>query len=125
MHRMARHQWIVFSAVVVVMWAGLPEAAWAQATRPAIIRGQVVDAEGEGMPFVNVQLTGTTDGAATKRDGRFEFSTRKLGAQQLQATMIGFETAKKALNLAGGDTVTVELTPYDLSKGRIVYRGRT
>ncbi|MEP7312803.1 MAG: translation initiation factor IF-1, partial [Pseudomonadota bacterium] len=23
-----------------------------------------------------------------------------------------------------GDAVTVEMTPYDLSKGRIVYRGR-
>ena len=26
--------------------------------------------------------------------------------------------------LAHGDQVTVEMTPYDLTKGRIVYRGR-
>ena len=28
------------------------------------------------------------------------------------------------LTIDSGDTVTVEVTPYDLSKGRIVYRGR-
>ena len=28
------------------------------------------------------------------------------------------------IRILPGDKVTVELTPYDLSKGRIVYRGR-
>ena len=32
---------------------------------------------------------------------------------------------KNYIRILTGDTVTVELTPYDLSKGRIVYRGRT
>jgi len=31
---------------------------------------------------------------------------------------------KNYIRLLTGDTVTVEMTPYDLSKGRIVYRGR-
>ena len=31
---------------------------------------------------------------------------------------------KNYIRILTGDTVTVELTPYDLSKGRIVYRGR-
>lgn len=31
---------------------------------------------------------------------------------------------KHYIRILTGDTVTVELTPYDLSKGRIVYRGR-
>ena len=30
---------------------------------------------------------------------------------------------KNYIRILTGDTVTVELTPYDLSKGRIVYRG--
>lgn len=29
------------------------------------------------------------------------------------------------IRILPGDTVTVEISPYDLSKGRIVYRGRT
>ena len=31
---------------------------------------------------------------------------------------------KNYIRILTGDKVTVELTPYDLSKGRIVYRGR-
>ena len=32
---------------------------------------------------------------------------------------------KHYIRIMTGDAVTVELTPYDLEKGRIVYRGRT
>ena len=31
---------------------------------------------------------------------------------------------KNYIRILTGDNVTVELTPYDLSKGRIVYRGK-
>jgi len=31
---------------------------------------------------------------------------------------------KNSIRLLKGDKVTIELTPYDLSKGRIVYRAR-
>ena len=31
---------------------------------------------------------------------------------------------KNYIRILTGDTVTVEMTPYDLTKGRIVYRGR-
>jgi translation initiation factor IF-1 len=31
---------------------------------------------------------------------------------------------KHYIRILTGDAVTVELTPYDLSKGRIVFRGR-
>jgi translation initiation factor IF-1 len=31
---------------------------------------------------------------------------------------------KNYIRILTGDTVTVEMTPYDLSKARIVYRGR-
>jgi translation initiation factor IF-1 len=31
---------------------------------------------------------------------------------------------KHYIRILTGDKVTVELTPYDLSKGRIIYRGR-
>lgn len=32
---------------------------------------------------------------------------------------------KNYIRILTGDDVTIELTPYDLSKGRIIYRGRT
>ena len=31
---------------------------------------------------------------------------------------------KHYIRILAGDTVTVQLTPYDLSKGRIVFRGK-
>ncbi len=31
---------------------------------------------------------------------------------------------KNYIRILTGDSVTVEMTPYDLTKGRIVYRGR-
>ena len=31
---------------------------------------------------------------------------------------------KNRIRILAGDRVTVEMTPYDLTKGRIVYRGR-
>ena len=31
---------------------------------------------------------------------------------------------KNYIRILTGDAVTVEMTPYDLSKGRIVYRGK-
>ena len=31
---------------------------------------------------------------------------------------------KNYIRILTGDTVTVQLTPYDLSKGRITYRGK-
>jgi translation initiation factor IF-1 len=31
---------------------------------------------------------------------------------------------KHYIRILTGDTVTVELTPYDLTKGRIIYRAR-
>ncbi|MGH8588205.1 MAG: translation initiation factor IF-1, partial [Gammaproteobacteria bacterium] len=31
---------------------------------------------------------------------------------------------KNYIRILTGDSVTVELTPYDLSKGRIIYRAR-
>jgi translation initiation factor IF-1 len=38
--------------------------------------------------------------------------------------LTGDTMRKNYIRILTGDTVTVELTPYDLSKGRIVYRGR-
>lgn len=61
------------------------------------------------MPFVNVFLEGTTDGAATDRSGRFQFATSRQGRQQVRATMIGFESASRPVDLTPGDTVVVQL----------------
>ena len=109
----ASAHWFMFftKASITTFLCGLCFLTVVQAQIPerAVLLGEVVDAGGLPMPFVNVQITGTTDGAATQRDGRFEFATQHRGTQVLQATMIGFEPARRALHLAPGDTVTVRL----------------
>ena len=56
--------------LIAALLGGCLAAAAAHAREPAVVRGEVVDGEGEPVPFANVQLAGTTDGAATGREGR-------------------------------------------------------
>ena len=35
---------------------------------------------------------------------------------------VGLETGQEVLRILHGDTVTVELSPYDLTRGRIIHR---
>ena len=48
----------------------------------------------------------------------------KLENGHIVTAHISGKMRKNYIRILTGDKVTVELTPYDLSKGRIVYRGR-
>ena len=48
----------------------------------------------------------------------------KLRHGHVMTAHISGKMRKHYIRILTGDTVTVELTPYDLSKGRIVFRGR-
>jgi translation initiation factor IF-1 len=48
----------------------------------------------------------------------------KLKNGHVVTAHISGKMRKNYIRILTGDQVTVELTPYDLSKGRIVYRGR-
>ena len=48
----------------------------------------------------------------------------KLENGHVVTAHISGKMRKNYIRILTGDKVTVELTPYDLSKGRIVYRGR-
>jgi len=51
------------------------------------------------------------------------FRVRLKNGHVLTAHISG-KMRKHYIRILTGDTVTVELTPYDLSKGRIIFRGR-
>lgn len=90
-----------------------PFGVAAQVGEVAVVRGNVTDAAGEPLPYVNVYILGTTDGAATTSDGQFVFGTRHLGDQQIRATLIGFEPYGQHLHLVPGDTATVHIILYE------------
>jgi len=48
----------------------------------------------------------------------------KLKNGHVMTAYISGKMRKHYIRILTGDTVTVELTPYDLSKGRIIFRGR-
>lgn len=48
----------------------------------------------------------------------------KLQNDHIVTAHISGKMRKHYIRILTGDAVTVELTPYDLSKGRIVYRAR-
>ena len=81
----------------------------ALAQNHAFIQGQVLDETDRPVAYVNVQITGTLDGAITDRDGRFAFSTQHMGKCKLHASFIGYEPAQQTLYLTPGDTTTVRL----------------
>ncbi len=92
---------------VMMLAIALPLDAAGQPIPWAVVRGSVTDGAGVPLKFVNVQIAGSTDGAATAADGWFEFRTRHRGEQQIRATMIGFEDHLESVFLSSGDTVTV------------------
>jgi translation initiation factor IF-1 len=48
----------------------------------------------------------------------------KLTNGHVMTAHISGKMRKHYIRILTGDTVTVELTPYDLGKGRIIFRGR-
>jgi translation initiation factor IF-1 len=48
----------------------------------------------------------------------------KLKNGHLMTAHISGKMRKHYIRILTGDTVTVELTPYDLNKGRIIFRAR-
>ena len=48
----------------------------------------------------------------------------KLDNGHVVTAHISGKMRKNYIRILTGDQVTVEMTPYDLSKGRIIYRGR-
>ena len=51
------------------------------------------------------------------------FTDELENGHQILATVSG-KIRKNYIRILTGDKVTVEMTPYDLSKGRIIFRSR-
>ncbi|MDN5849818.1 MAG: translation initiation factor IF-1 [Nitrococcus sp.] len=67
----------------------------------------------------NVRMQGTIVEVLPNTMFRVELENGHLVTARISGKM-----RKHYIRILRGDKVTVELTPYDLSKGRIVYRAR-
>ena len=61
-------------------------------------------------------------GKVTQSLANTQFRVRLESGQEIIAHISG-KMRKHFIRIIPGDTVTVELSPYDLSKGRITFRG--
>ena len=91
---------------LAVALALIPAAASAQ---PAVVEGQVHDAQGAPVAYSNVQLQGTTIGTAAGADGHFRLETDRTGSVVLRASAVGYDPVERSVRLRAGDTTTVRL----------------
>ena len=102
----------------------IPSVAPAQ---PAVVEGQVRDAQGAPVPYANVQLDGAAVGTAAGGDGRFRFETTRTGSVVLRASAVGYPPVERSLRLRAGDTSTVRFTlrAESIELGEAVVTGET
>ncbi len=63
----------------------------------SVLKGKITDAvNNEPLPFVNVIVAGTTIGAVTDVDGKFQITGLSPGFVRIQASFVGFKTAMSA-----------------------------
>src|SRR5947209_3731559 len=73
------------------------------------IKGRVTAAEnGRPLPGAHVLLVGSTSVATTGEDGSFTLKGVAAGTWQLQALSVGYQSQKKPVTVARGDSIKVD-----------------
>jgi len=67
----------------------------------------------------HIEMAGTVVDTLPNTTFRVELENGHIVTAHISGKM-----RKHYIRILTGDTVTVQLTPYDLSKGRIVFRGK-
>ncbi len=79
----------------------------------ALLSGKVVDAiSNEPLPFVNVLVSGTTNGAVSDENGHFEFRNLTPGFIRVEASFVGYKKAISAeveVNVASTHFIEIKL----------------
>src|SRR5438046_5736611 len=95
----------VMGALLAVLWSAPLGAQQASGT----VRGRVSD-DATHQPLSGVSVAVGGRGALTQADGRYVVTGVPAGTDTLRTRMIGYAPAKRAVTVAGGDTVVVDLT---------------
>lgn len=68
-----------------------------------IVKGNVVESSGIPLPYVNVYVENTLDGAMSDEDGSFTFSTDSDTTITIIASMVGYKSEKKVFEVKPGN----------------------
>lgn len=72
------------------------------ATASTTIKGSVKDTKKQPVPFANIILKDSYDGASSDANGNYSFDTDETGEVTIICRMIGYEEVQKIVTLAGG-----------------------
>lgn len=89
---------------------------WAQnQAKSAVVSGDVKSTFGEALAGVNVFLKGTTIGATTDAQGKFEIKNITSGEHTLVARFLGFETFEQSIKLTSSQSLEIHIKLQDSS----------
>ncbi len=75
-----------------------------------IVRGQISNTRQQPVAGINVILLGTQSGGASDQNGRYQINDIPPGSYTLVASGVGYVAQKKAIQVKGGQTLTVNIT---------------
>ncbi len=101
----------------VLVWVLLMIAVPLAAQYDAHLTGHVLDeATGEHLPFVNVQIKGTTIGTVTDETGHYLLKDLPVGRQTVIFSYVGYETLELPVNIIEDKTVELKAAIREQSK---------
>lgn len=92
----------------LLMIAAIP--AWAQQPGTGTIKGHIITNDDRPAAWVTVQLKGTKKTGTTDEQGHFILRNIKPGNYELEASLVGYESAAKSVAVEENKTVTVEIS---------------
>ncbi|MFQ6115599.1 MAG: carboxypeptidase-like regulatory domain-containing protein, partial [bacterium] len=98
-----------FKRLIIVTLIFLPSTLIVYAQQKATIKGYVKDADNnEPLAGVNVLVLGTTNGAATNKEGYYEIKGLLPGEYKLEARMIGYKKQIRGVKVKQGEKVELD-----------------
>lgn len=104
----------LFALSILVVLLGFSDLAWAQA--PATVTGRILDATGQPLINVTIQVKGTLKTAVTDENGRFSIAAG--GKDVLRFSFVGYGSKEEPVK--GRTTLNIVLEPTDKSLGEVV-----
>ncbi len=91
---------ILLTVAATVSWAGIT----------GILTGKVVDKDGKAVGGATVRVLGTTRGAVTKIDGKYNIVNITAGSYDVRVTAMGYDTVVQRVTIVADQTHTMNFT---------------
>lgn len=84
-------------------------AACLPAQQKTVIKGKVSDEDQKPLASVTVFISDSPDGVFSEEDGTFSFTTKLKGKASLTASLLGYKTWKKDIDLDSSDVIELSI----------------